>query len=360
MGRQKFIAYFLIVFCLIVVLIVTLRNDSGDYGAYIKITRSWLSDRTPLYSAENFRFQYTPWTLFFFIPFSFLPIVAGKFVFNVLSIALLFWISWRYAKPGPFWAYTLALVNIYLILYLQLGQFDIIVLASIVVGAIAVETHRPWLLGISLVLITTKFTNVLLPTAVLLYGIRKWPLKDVFIVFIFPTITFLLSFAIAGWDWIIRYVRLLTIISQIHTEIGIETTLGITTYKMSYWAIFNTGGKILLAVLVAFSLFILFRQLHRVENGEFHEPSVYLALSINLVASPYILLYHLTYLSPILSKFLTRERAKGLVLLISTFVDLVLCYLHVGFYCFPLITLIILLIPEAKLLARQNQPSVSQ
>lgn len=354
MKKTVILSVLLAVFCFAIVIIVTLKNGPIDYGYNVNTTRAWLDGKTQLYDVEYVRYQYTPWTLLFYLPFSFLPDMLGKLLFNLISAVLLFWAAWRYAKPGPMWAYSLALLNVYSIMHFQLGQFDIIILAALTLGMFAIENRRPWLLGIAFVLITTKFTNVGLPLLVLLYGIHKWPRKDLVRVMIIPIGMFLLSFAMVGWDGLIRYIRLLIAVSQLFTELPIDTIFGTTTYKTSYWGYLNLTGRIMLAIFIGIALLILIRKLYLGRNHEFHEPSVFFALAINLVASPYVVLYHYVYLAPILARFLTRERKLGLLLLFSTVIDLILCYFRVGFSCFSLMALLVILVRDVYFMVKKT------
>ncbi len=347
MKIPKIAPYAVILFCVAAVIAITLRSLPFDYLGYINYTRDWLAGKTQLYDANYFWFIYTPWTLLIFIPFSFLPPIAGMLLYNLISLLLVFWVARHYAPGAPWWAYTIALFNIYLVLYFQLGQFDILILCALVLASLAIQEHRPWLLGISLVLVSMKPTNVILPLLILLLYLRKWPLKDIGRALLLPAVAFGSSFLIAGSNWISRYIKVVTATSQVVREVPVITIFGKATYKISYWDYFSPAGKVIFAVFVGLAVYFLARKVLTSLNQGLQEPNLFYALAINLVVSPWVLLYHFVYLAPVITRSLTVNRTAGLLLILATIIDLGLCLLGVGFSGFIFVVLILFMLEYA-------------
>jgi hypothetical protein len=200
---------------------------------------------------------------------------------------------------------------------------------------------------------------VLLPTLVLLYGVSRWPRRDIAHAAIVPICVGLLSFFMAGWDWPIRYLRLMILYSRFFNTYDLAGVFRETTYHESYWQYLTLGTMIVFVILIAFAIFILVRLLYH-ERNKPQESTLFLAMAINLVASPHALLHHNVYLEPVLARFLAHNRIFGLIILLASFVDLILFYIGIGFSCFSLVTLVIILVPEVNILVKNKRSLLTQ
>jgi len=218
------------------------------------------------------------------------------------------------------------------------GQWDALVLASLTIGWIGVQRKNPWLLGFALVGITTKFTNVIIPTLVLLYGVRSWPIKKLLRVTIIPLITLGISFLIAGWDWPIRYSQLLKLTLTYFQQIQVTTLFSKTLYPISYRLILPPFGLVLVILLTVVTLYLLFRVIRQGVNLD----TMNLALALNLVISPYITFHHVIYLAPLQASLIKKNRAWGLGLVGVAILDIILMWLGVGLIIYPIAAILIL------------------
>jgi len=321
-------------------LLNTIRTPNNDFGTISAIVRDWVAGRTPLYSAGSVYYNYTPWLLFVYIPLSFIPHPFGQLIFNTISLSLLIWSTWCLTKPVSWRVMAISLTTIYTGMMMIQGQWDALVLASLTLGWIGVQRKNPWLLGIALVGITTKFTNVIIPTLLLLYAVRLWPIKKLIRAAIPPVITLGISFLIAGWDWPIRYSRLLKLTLLYFQQYEVTTLFSKTLYTISYRLIQPPFGYILVIFLAVITLYLLFR----VSRQGVNLNSMNLAMALNLVVSPYITFHHIIYLAPLQAQLLKKYQVWGFVLFGAAIIDILLMWLGVGLIIYPLAALLILII----------------
>ena len=328
----------LVFLILLPLLLNTIRTPSNDFGTISALVRDWLAGKIQLYSAGSVYFNYTPWLLFIYIPLSLLPHPFGQLIFNTISVSLLIWSTWYLTKPISWLTLAISLTTIYTAMLIIQGQWDALVLASLTIGWIGVQRKNPWLLGFALVGITTKFTNVIIPTLVLLYGVRSWPIKKLLRVTIIPLITLGISFLIAGWDWPIRYSQLLKLTLTYFQQIQVTTLFSKTLYPISYRLILPPFGLVLVILLTVVTLYLLFRVIRQGVNLD----TMNLALALNLVISPYITFHHVIYLAPLQASLIKKNRAWGLGLVGVAILDIILMWLGVGLIIYPIAAILIL------------------
>jgi hypothetical protein len=70
---------------------------------------------------------------------------------------------------------------------------------------------------------------------------------------------------------------------------------------------------------------------------------MFLALTLNLVVTPYLMPYHNVYLAPVQAQLLKDHRALGFMVFGVSIVDLVLIWFGIGLVVYPLIMLLVLM-----------------
>ncbi len=330
----------LVFLILLPLLLNTIRTPNNDFGTISTIVRDWLAGRIHLYEAGSVYFSYTPWSLLLYLPLSFIPHPFGQLIFNTISLSLLIWATWYLTKPISWQAMAISLTTIYTGMLIFQGQWDALVLASLTLGWIGLHRENPWLLGIALAGITTKYTNVVIPLLLILVAIRSWPIKKIIYIVIIPAISLLISFLLAGWDWPLRYIRLMNLELVYYQQYEVISVFTKTLYPVSYRLIYPPLGYIVLAIIGVISVYLLFRISHRGISLD----SMNLAIALNLVISPYITFHHIIYLAPLQAQLLKKYQVWGLVLFGVAIIDLLLMWLGVGLIIYPLAALLILLI----------------
>lgn len=333
-GKGRLWLIFLI---LLPLLINTIRTPNNDFGTITTIVRDWLAGRVSLYEAGSAYFFYTPWVLFLYIPLSFLPHPAGQLIFNTLSYSLLVWSAWYLVKPIDWWKLAISLTTIYTVMLIFQGQWDAYVLAALTLGWIGIQRENPWLVGIALLGMTTKVTNVIIPLLLLLYALRHWSFKNLLRVALIPSIVVLISFFIAGLDWPLRYTRLLKVSAMYYTSIEVNTIFSTATYPTSYRLVFPPLGLIVTIILAVISVYLLVRVWKRGINLT----TLNLSLALNLIITPYLTFHHIIYLVPLQAQLLKQNRIFGFVLYATAFIDLLFLWLGIGLIVYPIIALLI-------------------
>ncbi len=325
---------------LLPLLLTTFRLQNTDFGIVSAIVRDWVVGKVDLYEAGSVYYNYTPWLLIFYLPFSFIPYPFGEILLNLISICLLIWSTWYLSKPISWQSIAISLATIYTSMLIILVQWDAIVLASLSLAWIGVYRKKPWLVGIGLVGMTTKYTNVIIPMLILLFAIRTWPIKKIFLAAILPLIIVGMSFFIAGLNWPVRYYNLLNLTMAYFQHYEIKTIFSDSSYPISYRFVSPPLGLILQIVLAVIGLYLLFRLLRKEVSWD----SMNLALALNLVISPYFTFYHIIYLAPLQAQLLKKNQIWGLALFGAALVDILLLWLGAGIIIYPITALVIVII----------------
>lgn len=338
----------LVFFILLPLIIITTGNPNNDFQTLSAIVQDWLTSKVQLYEAGAVYFAYTPWSLLVYIPLSYLPHPLGQLIFNTISLCLLIWSTWYLSKPISWQLIAISLTTIYTAMLIKQVQWDAFILASLTLGWISIQRKNPWLLGIALVGMTTKYTYIIIPMVILLFAIRGWTLKKIILMAIIPLATLAISFIIAGWDWPIRYTRLLKATLAYYQQIDVTTIFSTTSYPVSYRLILPPLGLVLIIILAIISLYLLFQILRRGVNLD----SISLALALNLVISPYFTFHHIIYLAPSHAQLLKKHKIWGFVLVGAAIIDVLLLFLSVGLIIYPIVALVILIITSLGMLYR--------
>jgi len=315
----------------------SLRQPSSDFGIFVDTARDWVSGETRLYDAAHVYYFFLPWSLIISLPFSYIPHPYGLLIFNSLSLGLLIWSTWSLVKPVRWWVLAISLTTIYTGMYFMLGQWDVLILAGLSLGWLGVKRKNPWLVSLALVIMTTKYTNIIFPMFIMLYSIRRWSFKDLFRVASLPILILPISFFIAGWDWPFRYSRLMNTTLAIFDHYEVITLFSRTVYPTSYWRLMPPLGPIVVVCLAIIALYLVYRLLRRGKNID----AMFLSIPLNLIITPYLMLYHLIYLAPIQAQLLKMHRALGFVLYCAAIIDVLLMWFRVGLITYPIVALIV-------------------
>jgi Glycosyltransferase family 87 len=327
-----------LVFLIILPLLInTIWTPNNDFGTVSAIVREFVRGRVALYQAESMYYNYAPWMLLVYVPLSLFSHPFGQLIFNTLSICLLLWSVWYLTRPISWTYLAISIVTLYTSMLIIQGQWDAFILASLTLGWIGYQRKDPWLVGIALVGMTTKITNIILPLLILLFAIRKWPIKSLLRVFLIPLATLVVSFFVAGWDWPIRYLNLLKITFTYFDHYEVMTVFSSTVYPISYRLIAPPVGYIAVFVLLVISAFLFLR----ISRSGVNINSIYLGIALNFVVSPYITFHHLVVLAPLHASLLKTHRVWGVLLSAIALVDLLMLYLGVGLIIYPLAALLI-------------------
>jgi hypothetical protein len=266
-----------------------------DYRFFSAAARAWRSHTSQLYDAHVTQFFYAPWSLLLLVPLSFLPDRIGQAVFNLISLGSLWWSIWTLVRPVSFRALTLALATPFTAALLILGQWDGFIIGGIVLAWVAIQQRRPWLLGLALMIMTTKPTNSLLCLAITLYAVRGWAWRDLVQVLSIPLLTLAGAFLACGQDWPIRYITY------------IQTTPP-SGYNISLWAVFGAWMPLVIACIVGGWLIWVTHQTGLLPA------QLIVALVASLAISPFVVPYHYVGIAPALAVITQRHWRLGMVL----------------------------------------------
>lgn len=221
------------------------------YYFYRPVAEHWLSGNPSMQGNAGNVLRYPPWTLIYLvIPLGLPPTLAlGSAVLTFTSLVLLAASVYLFLRmhPAPALGVVLALVNLFVIELLLMGQIDAFSLFGVMVGWWAVRTSRPWLLGFAVCLMGLKPLN-LIPTGLLfLIAIRHWPLRHLIKACILPTAMIVSSILIAGLDFFTVYSGEMT---QAITGTAIILWRGLDLLGMPAWPFVLIGLLALGAALL--------------------------------------------------------------------------------------------------------------
>ncbi len=346
--RHKKILVFLLLFPMV---LSALQRDISDYGVFINGTRAWLAGETELYDGKV-AFYYAPWTIAAFLPLSFLPDRIGQLIYTTLSLGLLVWAASSFGQELPWWGLAFSLTNANTAFLIFTGQWDSFILASLALGWLVVQSKKklfsPYIFGLALVGLSSKPTNIILPGALLLYTAfieykSVWKGVDWLKVLFFPVLIFFASLVVFGWDWPMRYIWFLKNYPN-PSHYLLITPWGKTDYQVSYWMSLSSIGKYLLVFLAVgvFSRFIWVLKNKQTEYG------LMLAIVLNLVITPYALVYHFVYLAAVGVWIFRKKVWAGTLVFCLGVVDLVFLFIGMGLFISPLGYLLIILIIDVR------------
>ena len=202
---------FLILLGLLLVAFARLWPTGADwYFTFYSTARAWIAGETRLYDATSAGFYLMPWSMFILAPLALLPVTWGQAVLSVVTTleALLLATLAVSEKRPTLLVIILAMANLHTFDVLIRGNVDALPVLGLTLGWLGLQKRKPFLLGVGLWLLAVKPVNVILPALVLLWGMRQWTKREVVRTLLPLAVTFLLSFAVFGLDWPIRYVMM--------------------------------------------------------------------------------------------------------------------------------------------------------
>ncbi|HMM30119.1 MAG TPA: hypothetical protein PKD46_17705 [Aggregatilineaceae bacterium] len=286
--------------------------DGVDYFfTFRPVARGFLSGETRLYDEASLGFYNAPWTLLILVPFGLLSFSLGQAVLNTLSLGIIASTSFflQAARRIPPLFVVLSMVNLHTVDVLFRGQVDALALLGVLLGWLGVRNHRPYALSWGLWFIAIKPNNLLLVVLVFALAVRRWPWRDWLRAVSIPAASFALSLLVVGLDWPLRYIENY----RVH---GPPRYLSVTTWRAldqaglpaePFWPV---AALLVIAVLVF------------AYRAGLTEHTLILALTTNLLVSPYVVGNHLIYLVPAYLLIASRNRWLGVVIFLTTLTPL--------------------------------------
>ena len=205
------------VMLIVLVLAVTLSafgllwpTGSDWFYVFYPTARSWLAGETHLYDAGASQgFYLMPWGILVLAPLAAIGLRWGQAVLAMLTLcSLVLAVFATDAKVKP-WIVLLAVANLHTFDALIRGNVDALPLLGLALGWLGLQKRKPFVLGVGLWLLAIKPINVALPVLVLLYGMRRWTKREIIKALLPMSATFILSFAVCGLDWPVRYTAMM-------------------------------------------------------------------------------------------------------------------------------------------------------
>jgi hypothetical protein len=277
--------------CIVFVLLATFWPIGPDYFfTFRPITESFTRRETRLYDSNSVGYYNAPWSILVLLPTIMLPLRYGQSLLLVVSLLGLLTSVFALMVKGNgkfnLLIVTLALGNLHTFDLLIRGNIDGILVLGIGLGWLGVMRKSPLLLSIGLWLLSMKPINIILTIPVFVKAIWHWSSRDKLLTVCPLAVTFVLSFFIFGFNWPIRYIS------------AISKNPPLTYLQTSLWRAFAFFGLhrelalwLFLMVVVVFGVAI-----SRVKSV--NRITLALALSMNLVFSPYTLGSHYILLAP--------------------------------------------------------------
>ncbi len=297
----------------------------GDdyFFTFREVTESFLRGETRLYDSNSVGFYNAPWTILVILPTVFLSLHYGEALLIVASlIGILVSVAAVSKKNNDKFTLliiALAVVNLYIFDLLTRGNIDGILVLGIGLGWFGIERKNPILLGIGLWLLSIKPLNVVLPTLVFMKAIWHWPRSDKLKAIAPLAATFLISFPIFGVDWISRYIK------------AFQEKPPMINPQITLWRLPEPLGFQQELALWLFVLVVIAFGSALIKTKSVDRMTLALALSVNLVFSPYVLGSHYVLLIPVFV-ILAQELKWMLAIWLLNFIPLALLILRAGIY----------------------------
>ncbi len=315
-------------FLLVVVAVFVVFGEYWPLGddyffTFRSVTESFLRRETRLYDNNSIGFYNAPWTILVILPTLFLSLHYGEALLIIISLlGMLISVAAVSKKNGErlsFLVTALAVVNMHTFDLINRGNIDGFLVLGIGLGWFGIIRKNPILLGIGFWLLSIKPLNILLPTLVFLKAIWHWPLSDKLKTIAPVLVTFLISFPVFGFDWIRRYVKA---IQENPPLVNPQTTLWRLLEPLGFqqdWAL-----KLFIVSVIIFGIALI-------KSTTVDKRTLALALSANLVFSPYVLGSHYVILIPVFV-ILAQEFKWMMTLWLLTLIPIVLLIFRTGIY----------------------------
>lgn len=318
------VTIFLLVLCAVFVLFGEYWPLGDDYFfTFREVTESFLQGETRFYDSNSVGFYNAPWTILVILPTVFLSLQYGEALLIIASLlGMLVSVSAVSKKNNDKFTLliiALAIVNLYLFDLLTRGNIDGLLVLGIGLGWFGVERKNPILLGIGLWLLSIKPLNVVLPTLVFMKAIWHWPRSDKLKTLAPLTATFLISFPIFGFDWPSRYIK------------AFQEKPPMINPQITLWRLPEPLGFQQELALWLFILVVIAFGAALIKTRSVDRRTLALALSMNLVFSPYVLGSHYVLLIPVFV-ILAQEKKWMLAIWLLNFIPLTILILRAGIY----------------------------
>jgi hypothetical protein len=169
---------------------------------FYPVTRAWLAGQTRLYDEVSGGIGHLPWSIWLTIPFAIWPPLFGLSLLRVFSLTAVILAVVVFTRYGYRQALSLAfaMFNLHTFDLLNRGQLDGYSVLGIVLGWLAVNRRKPWLLAAALIAMMIKPT-VTLPVAAFFLWLawKRWPLREVIIAMLPPSCVVVLTFVVFGF-----------------------------------------------------------------------------------------------------------------------------------------------------------------
>ncbi len=249
----------------------------GDYFSFFRpSTLAFLRGESNLYDSASPGFFNAPWALALWIPFVSFPYAIGQaahelvyILFFIAAVALL-----RQHVPLP--GVLFAIFNIPAFVLIVAAGIDSFALLGVALILIATRRRHTLLFAVALFILATKPQNVILVAALCLYSFRAW--KSLLL----PLAAAAVSALFIGLDWPLRYWAFMS------------SSPPLPERRVELW---NTVPPI---ALVPVALVALIALLYLVRRDGFNDWTFSIALTTNLVFTPYALWVHFVLLVPVL------------------------------------------------------------
>jgi len=227
-----------------------------------------------------------PWGPLLLIPTLPFAIWYGQLLLNGISFVGVLQ-STRIVHDAPFYLLMLATFNPHTFDLILRGNVDGLMALGLFMAWVGLQRKHPLLLGFGLWVLVIKPINVVIPTIFFLFSIRNWSWRDQAMVAMPIGVSLLISFAVFGLDFPLRYL-------QLRQEI--PPVLYLQTSPTRLFDIFGIPHIVLYALIVATwipTIILLWREKQpRLEL-------LALALTVNLTFTIYSLGYHYVLLAPV-------------------------------------------------------------
>jgi hypothetical protein len=272
-------------------------SDYRDYALYARTARGWLHGETRFYDGapSSSGWYYAPYTVGLLLPLSLLPDRLGQALLSSVGLIGLAWATWRLSGNAKWWALLPALFNRWTLALLGPAQWDALLVLGLALAWVSFVNVRAWLLGVALVLLGTKPTNVILPSLFLLILVAQWwPRRAVLKAAVLPALAVGLSFLISGPGWIGRYI---TFTASEPPNLA---------FNLSIWQYFPTWLNVLIVALALGALVFIVRRSMTISR-------LHAAIIANLLLSPYVTIYHYVLAAPVLAWLIQWRFWRGLL-----------------------------------------------
>lgn len=274
--------YPVILIALIITVWFPMNNSWSDFHNYVFS----LDSPGYLYQSDQFKpFFFLPWAIPLLYPFTFISLSFGWFVYNLLTLALIFSAIDQFDQQPNSLTLMVCFLNFFFILAISLGQWEGILLGFIALTLFAVRHNHPYLLGLGLLLLTTKPIHVWLVGVVFLWHVRSWPTLDKVRILAIPSAACLASLLLfSQWpgDYI-QFVRATPPPNIVALDFSGSISIPLESLNPSVWLIAVTA--------IVFIGFLLYGHPSVLA-------SVAAALCANLMLTSYLQLYHFVLLIP--------------------------------------------------------------